>query len=331
MTRDEYYDSLYHHGIMKQKWGVRHGPPYPLSYSKHSSAQKKSNPKSVIDGKEETTSKNQNGVSNNKDENKGLTDKQKKAILVGAGITAGVLAACGGVYLYKHSNLKNELGKEFIDDLLKGSGSSFNKLGIKTISGFHDISDDCAKVNFKNKNLMGSQTNCLMTSIAHELRRRGADVTAGLNIDPKSGMVLNERHIKELPKLFSGDFIINCSKDMPLDLFDNEFKSTEFSMNKTNMWTTFDEMGKILKEQPNGSRGILRIGWKSGGGHFINYEISAGELVFSDAQNGNVYNASNVLRGLNAAANTEGTWFIRTDQLQLDIKDKELFNLYIRR
>ena len=24
-------DELYHHGILRQKWGVRHGPPYPLS------------------------------------------------------------------------------------------------------------------------------------------------------------------------------------------------------------------------------------------------------------------------------------------------------------
>lgn len=31
---------LYHHGIEGQKWGKRNGPPYPLSYSKHSKAEK---------------------------------------------------------------------------------------------------------------------------------------------------------------------------------------------------------------------------------------------------------------------------------------------------
>lgn len=30
-----------HHGILKQKWGVRHGPPYPLSGGKYSPAEKK--------------------------------------------------------------------------------------------------------------------------------------------------------------------------------------------------------------------------------------------------------------------------------------------------
>lgn len=32
---------LYHHGIPNQKWGVRNGPPYPLSQSAKSSAEKK--------------------------------------------------------------------------------------------------------------------------------------------------------------------------------------------------------------------------------------------------------------------------------------------------
>lgn len=35
-------DSLEHHGIKGQKWGVMHGPPYPLSTTKHNSVIKKS-------------------------------------------------------------------------------------------------------------------------------------------------------------------------------------------------------------------------------------------------------------------------------------------------
>lgn len=36
------YDTyLYHHGILKQRWGVRHGPPYPLKGGSYSPAQKK--------------------------------------------------------------------------------------------------------------------------------------------------------------------------------------------------------------------------------------------------------------------------------------------------
>ena len=34
-------DSLEHHGIDGQKWGVRNGPPYPLSEGQHSAAEKR--------------------------------------------------------------------------------------------------------------------------------------------------------------------------------------------------------------------------------------------------------------------------------------------------
>ena len=32
---------LSHHGILNQKWGVRHGPPYPLGGGDYSAAQRK--------------------------------------------------------------------------------------------------------------------------------------------------------------------------------------------------------------------------------------------------------------------------------------------------
>ena len=34
---------LYHHGILGQRWGNRNGPPYPLSSSDHSAAERKAN------------------------------------------------------------------------------------------------------------------------------------------------------------------------------------------------------------------------------------------------------------------------------------------------
>jgi len=40
---------LIHHGIAGQKWGQTNGPPYPLDYDAHSSAEKKKNPKSKLD------------------------------------------------------------------------------------------------------------------------------------------------------------------------------------------------------------------------------------------------------------------------------------------
>jgi len=48
---------LQHHGILGQRWGVRNGPPYPLDYADHSSAEKSKNPRSRIGGGSESTKK----------------------------------------------------------------------------------------------------------------------------------------------------------------------------------------------------------------------------------------------------------------------------------
>ena len=39
-----------HHGILGQKWGKRNGPPYPLSPSDHSAAEKKAQASKVAEG-----------------------------------------------------------------------------------------------------------------------------------------------------------------------------------------------------------------------------------------------------------------------------------------
>ena len=38
---NDYRDYLAHHGIIRMKWGERHGPPYPLDYGDHSAAEKR--------------------------------------------------------------------------------------------------------------------------------------------------------------------------------------------------------------------------------------------------------------------------------------------------
>lgn len=40
MQEEDHRSQLYHHGIRGMKWGVRNGPPYPLSGSKRSVSEK---------------------------------------------------------------------------------------------------------------------------------------------------------------------------------------------------------------------------------------------------------------------------------------------------
>lgn len=105
---------LVHHGIKGQKWGVRHGPPYPLDKSDYSSLEKKAIWRASSAKRTEQS-----------DFKKGLTDKQKKYIKIGAAAVGVTLLACGGIYLYKRTNPHYKYS-EFIGSPLKDTLDKFS-------------------------------------------------------------------------------------------------------------------------------------------------------------------------------------------------------------
>lgn len=121
MTRDEYYDALAHHGIKGQSWGKRNGPPYPLGYSQHSSAEKSRNPKSKIGGSHNAKTDHKN--------KQGLTENQKRAIKIGAIAAGAALVTVGGIALYKSGKL-DDLIRVGAKSLPGDLGGSANPLSI---------------------------------------------------------------------------------------------------------------------------------------------------------------------------------------------------------
>lgn len=151
---------LVHHGIKGQSWGERNGPPYPLDYKSHSTKEKARNPKSKIDGKEETK------------ERKGLTDKQKKYIAIGTTAVAGGLLLYGGYKLGAFNGIGAATKSKTVANELA-------KYGISMLDEPEDISNTIKVVNRNAKGLVeGRDKNCLSCAFATELRQRGYDVTA---------------------------------------------------------------------------------------------------------------------------------------------------------
>lgn len=150
------YGYLAHHGIEGQKWGKRNGPPYPLDPEDHSAAEKKANHGVYSQGVKQDRSGDGSPDSARKSQEVPdpdiLNDKKKeidkKKLLIGAGIAAGVLAVVGtatvgGIYYANN--------KEAVDSALKNAGDkvveklSSSKLGSSIVNDINDIKNDKAE------------------------------------------------------------------------------------------------------------------------------------------------------------------------------------------
>lgn len=140
-------ESLEHHGIKGMKWGVKHGPPYPL---------------------EEKISKrvsNTSGKLKKKKSKLHLTDEQKRAVAIGATAVGVGLAIYGG-YKLGALNKLTKIGNLY--DPMTGL-----KKKIKSMSRLQDLK--LVNPDYPGK---GTTMNCFNCVTANELRARGFDVQA---------------------------------------------------------------------------------------------------------------------------------------------------------
>lgn len=159
---NDYRYYLRHHGILEQRWGVRNGPPYPLSYDAHTTAQKKAN-----------FSKHNIGQNNNsntegvylKDLKRFAREESKLTNPIDQknfGVFGETSDKAGEIKWYKASTLLKYTVGEGKDNPLKGP---------KGFDGLYD------RVN-PNYGEKGTTNNCPFCAATMEIASRGYNVVA---------------------------------------------------------------------------------------------------------------------------------------------------------
>ena len=292
--------ALSHYGILGMKWGVRR---YQNRDGSLTIAGKKRYSDNDLVKKQRYDNKSNSSVTKEKyfnssdtDENKGLTEKQKKAIIIGATIAATALAAYGGYKCYQ---------------LYTGSGIKIDpETGFRLLDNMSDkeilsgINPGRIKVLSKTKNLeiiSGSSTNCMLCTTAYELRKRGFDVHAGFD-KSYNGLFPND----VFPKIFKN------------------YKGTTKILNDGNTTNLLRNIEKYAESQGNGSRGNIICYWFGGGGHSMIWENINGKIIFKDGQTNNVYHnfAEQILKYTRSEEPIE---MLRTDNLVVDYSEAKRF------
>lgn len=266
MNREELTDYLMHHGIKGQKWGVKHGPPYPLDEKEH---------KSVVSGKGQKT----------KD---GLF---VEAYLIGLGVMALVAA-------YKEARKaigyrKDDKIKEKFDELVKSKDQDAKydkKTGLKLKDKEMTEKEDLKAANPLRSNdqyTRNTRYNCVYCSHAYELRRRGFDVMAKLSKDPVNTEEVFKVYPKAKPVIFDP---FECYELDEKGRPNGYVKTRNLSEAKARSVKARNEIKKQFRKlaSEEGSRGYLSIQWKNGGGHAVTYFVKEGKVHIADPQSGKI-------------------------------------------
>lgn len=157
MQNNLYINYLRHHGILGQRWGKKNGPPYPIGSSDHSASEKKAGWRKSLD-KSSPSKHTENNHSNASDtepgeKKKGLTDRQKRAIKIGAAVVATALVSYGTYKLVKSGKLDKQIiaGKAYVDAMLgkKTGGTEFGQQKYSDLFGSNS-SNPFEGFNFNN-------------------------------------------------------------------------------------------------------------------------------------------------------------------------------------
>lgn len=320
-------DYLEHHGIIGQKWGKRHGPPYPLSGKVSAAVKRGDNPKTKSsdtvygDAKKKTATKSKvkKAKVDHMKEDDPDEEKYRKSQAVASmvmstlGVAAGVavnaamissgvinpvalvmpLASSVGIVAAAKELHDAKKANKLVEKLNKERAANTKidkKTGLKLKQKEMTREEDLKQVNPGYKNFQpNTKSNCMLCTTTYDIRRRGYDVTA-----QKAAVGYSDDDIKKWYK-------------------NAKVKEVKATGTASLIRNTKQE----LVAQGEGARGNLMITWSgANSGHSMAYEVQGGKVVIYDAQSNEVIRNPDKILSMSRAAS-----YVRLDNLQPNWKE----------
>lgn len=300
IVRKKSLEYISHHGIKGQKWGVRNGPPYPLSEGDHSAAEKKASSSSGSKGTKKVS-----------------TGESGSALLAAYLAMWGLMGVWTGTVMGARAMQAAVAKKknEKVNKRIEANTNVDKKTGLKLKDREYTEKEDMAQVNPGYKNFsQDTKNNCQNCTITYEMRRRGYDVTANKR---EQGF-----HNDELKNYFPGVKTKTIVSGITIDAKTHEAIMDQVAQKrriKSISNANFDgakEAISNMKKEPN-SRGNLTVQWGVGGGHSMFYEVNDGVVTVRDCQSNKVLNERQAEKML------ASTWLMeitRYDNLKINPK-----------